>query len=64
MPYVSFVARVVADVVAVCILAILLPVILVVSVLLAVYGDITKKRNQWTGLEPPDLSREYGSRLR
>ena len=58
MPYVSFAARVVFDVVAVLILAILLPVILVVSVLLAVYSDITNKRNLWTGLEPPDPSRE------
>jgi hypothetical protein len=43
--------RLLTDMIAVVILAPLIPVILVVAVILAIYGDITKKRNRWTGLE-------------
>ena len=43
--------RLLSDVVVVIILAPVIPIILVVAVILALYGDITKKRNRWTGLE-------------
>ena len=45
------VVRLLSDVVAVIILAILMPWILVVAVILAIYGDVVKKRNWWTGLD-------------
>lgn len=43
--------RLLSDVVAVIVLAILMPWILVVAVILALYGDVVKKRNWWTGLD-------------
>ena len=45
------IVRFLSDVIAVIILAILMPWILVVAVILAIYGDVAKKRNRWTGLD-------------
>ena len=39
-----------SDVPVVIVLAMAIPVVLVVAVALAVYGDVAKKRNRWTGL--------------
>lgn len=47
------IARLASDVAAVVVLAPLIPLILVVAVILAIYGDVAKKRNRWTGLELP-----------
>lgn len=43
--------RLLSDVIAVVILAPLIPIILVIAVILAIYGDVAKKRNKWTGIE-------------
>ena len=45
--------NVVIEVLAVVIIAILIPVILVASVVLALYGDVRRRRNRWTGLDLP-----------
>lgn len=44
-------ASVIVEVVMVIFLAMAMPLILVAAVVLAVYGDVVKKRNWWTGLE-------------
>ena len=41
----------VLEVAMVILLAISIPLILVIAVVLAVYGDVAKKRNWWTGLD-------------
>ena len=53
--------NIVIEVLAVLIIAILIPIILVASVILAVYGDVSKKRNRWTGFELPDSSDSLNS---
>lgn len=50
-------ASMVMEIIMVILLAVLMPFILVAAVALALYGDITKKRNKWTGLEMEDKSR-------
>ena len=45
------VVNLVADVAVVIVLAMVLPWILVGAAGLAVYGDVMKKRNRWTGLD-------------
>lgn len=47
------IARLASDVIAVVVLAGLIPFILLVAVILAIYGDLTGKRNRWTGLNLP-----------
>ena len=44
-------ASVVVEVVMVILLAMSMPFILVAAVALAIYGDVVRKRNWWTGLE-------------
>lgn len=53
-------ASIILEVAVVIILAMLIPVILVGAVALAIYGDVTKKRNRWTGLDAVAQSREVG----
>ena len=44
-------ASVIVEVVMVLFLAMAMPLILVAAVILAIYGDIARKRNRWTGLD-------------
>ena len=44
-------ASIIVEVVMVVLLAMSMPFILVAAVALAVYGDVVRKRNWWTGLE-------------
>ena len=51
-------ASIILEVAVVIVLAMLIPVILVGAVTLAIYGDVAKKRNRWTGIETPVELRE------
>lgn len=54
-------ASIILEVVVVIVLAMLIPVILVGAVALAIYGDVAKKRNRWTGVETPAEFREISA---
>ena len=47
------IANMASDVPVVIVLAMAIPFVLVGAVVLAIYGDIVKKRSRWTGLELP-----------